>query len=292
MSKTKSGITGISSPQGSVPSSPVSVMTVTPDIAHDWLENNNNRNRKIRIPVIDRYYHDMVNGNWQFNGESIQFDTNYNLMNGQHRLKAIVRSGLPQQFVVVTGLSPDAHGTIDSGTRRTPGDVLTLSGYGEGRLLATVANLALTLEALPPGAPLRINRQRTTADIEDRVASDKHLQYVVESVIPEMAPPKALMTRAVAGYAYYILSKIDQDATDTFFKGLLTLANLPPGSPIIALHRRLTAHTGEHIPGQSGAFRAIAYIMHAWNAWRAGEERSMIKLPNYADGRIRVPRPQ
>lgn len=278
--------------RGTVPTSPMSVITVYPETAQDWLDNHNNRNRKVRQPVVDRYAHDMIEGNWHYNGEPIQFDTNFNLMNGQHRLRAIVKSGKAQSILVITGLDPAAHTTMDNGARRLPGDVLTISGYAEGRTLAAVANFALTLEVLPPNATLRVNRNRTTADIEARVEGDAHLQHVVEKVIPEMAPPKSLMTRAVAAYAYYALSKVSELDAAKFFEGLLTLANLPQGSPIIALHRRLTAHTAEHVPGQNGAFRAIAYIIHAWNAWRAGEERQMIKLPATADGRIRMPHPQ
>lgn len=275
-----------------VPTEPMSVVAVTPELAQQWLDNNNARNRKVRGPVVERYAHDMIEGRWLYNGEAIQFDRNNNLMNGQHRLKAIVRSGVAQPILIITGLDPAAHGTLDNGARRLPGDVLTISGFKEGRTLAAVANFALTLEALPHGAPLRVNRVRTTADIEARVAGDLHLQNVVETVIPAMAPPKSLMTRAVASYTYYALSKVDSAATDEFFTGLLTLANLPQGSPIIALHRRLTAHTAEHVPGQNGAFRAIAYTIHAWNAWRAGEERQMIKLPSNPDGRFRMPHPQ
>lgn len=280
------------SPRGSVPAAPVSVVTVTPELAEEWIDNNNKRNRKIRAGVVERYAHDMENGNWVYNGEAIQFDTNNNLMNGQHRLKAIIRSGLAQPLLIVTGLDPAAHMTLDNGARRLPGDVLTISGYSEGRMLSAVANFLLTLEALPSGAPLRINRIRTTADLLARIETDQYLQHVVQDIIPAMAPPKILMTRAVAAYCYYVLSKVDQAACDEFFEGLLTLADLPKGSPIIALHRRLTSHTGEHIPGQSGAFRSIAYVMHAWNAWRAGEERQMIKLPQNADGRIRIAHPQ
>lgn len=279
------------SPTNGVPTEPMSVVAVTPELAQQWLDNNNANNRKVRGPVVDRYAHDMSEGRWLYNGEAIQFDRNRNLMNGQHRLRAIVKSGVAQPLLIITGLDPAAHGTLDNGSRRLPGDVLTISGFKEGRTLAAVANFALTLEALPPGAVLRVNRLRTTADIEARVANDAHLQDVVERIIPEMAPPKSLMTRAVAAYTFYALSKVDQPACEEFFDGLLTLANLPQGSPIIALHRRLTAHTAEHVPGQNGAFRAIAYTIHAWNAWRAGEQRQMIKLPSNPDGRIRMPHP-
>lgn len=278
--------------RGTVPASPMSVITVGPGLAQDWIDNHNNNNRTIRNAVVERYAHDMEEGRWHYNGEPIQFDTNFELQNGQHRLKAIIRSGKAQQILVITGLDPAAQATMDNGARRLPGDVLTLAGYTEGRCLSAVANFALTLEALSPNAVLRVNRIRTTADIVDRINSDPQLQHVVQKVIPEMNPPKSLMTRSVAAYAYYALSKVDQPAADVFFEGLLTLANLPQGSPIIALHRRLTAHAAEHIPGQVGAFRAIAYIIHAWNAWRAGEDRQMIKLPATADGRVRMPHPQ
>ena len=43
----------------------------------------------------------MRNGLWELNGAAIVIDEFGNLIDGQHRLSAVVESGTTQQFVVV-----------------------------------------------------------------------------------------------------------------------------------------------------------------------------------------------
>ena len=53
-------------------STQVELVTVTPDMAHDWL-GFNTHNRPIRSRTIAAYAADMTAGSWQWNGESIKF---------------------------------------------------------------------------------------------------------------------------------------------------------------------------------------------------------------------------
>ena len=56
----------------------------------------------------------MQNGEWKLNGKSICFDWNGRLLNGQHRLSAVVRSGVPLTTLVVRGLDPALVPTQDN----------------------------------------------------------------------------------------------------------------------------------------------------------------------------------
>lgn len=69
----------------------MTITIVTPDIAKQWLKQNTN-NRKIKEAVVDAYAKDMLNGKWTINNDSITFDKNGILTNGQHRLMAVIKS--------------------------------------------------------------------------------------------------------------------------------------------------------------------------------------------------------
>lgn len=95
-------------------------ITITPQEAVKMLEKNT-RNRAIRKRVVEMYAKQMVNGEWQLNGESIKFATNGELKDGQHRLEACVLAGVPFETYVVY----DDDSTIfDVGVKRSVGDLL------------------------------------------------------------------------------------------------------------------------------------------------------------------------
>lgn len=59
--------------------------------AADYLQYNTN-NRPIRQSHVDHLADEMLSGRWKFNGESIIFDDQGVLRNGQHRLTAILKA--------------------------------------------------------------------------------------------------------------------------------------------------------------------------------------------------------
>ena len=86
------------------------VMTITPEIATKMLEKNF-VNRRLNKDRIATYAHDMKNGAWEkvSDGLSLQFDSDENLMNGQHRLNAIIQSGVSQNmFIFQSDISSSA----------------------------------------------------------------------------------------------------------------------------------------------------------------------------------------
>ena len=91
----------------------IEIETITPEIAQVWLEKNTN-NRTIRQMVVDRYADEMCSGAWKLNAETIKFSRDGTLLDGQHRLWAVVESKVTIQSFVARGISADALQTIDS----------------------------------------------------------------------------------------------------------------------------------------------------------------------------------
>lgn len=256
---------------------------VTPDVARDWLAQNIH-NRNVRRAVVATYARDMRQGRWQYTAEPIKFAADGVLLDGQHRLHAIVQSGASIPMLVVRGLRLAAQSAMDTGARRTASDALGLSGEKATGVLAAAAKLIITDMG-------RAERPVSTGEIAELLESEPFLRTICAEILPTLRVMG--VTPAVLAYCYWRLSAIDSSRCSVFFESLSTLAGLPAGSPILALNRRLNDSAGRRsVRSRMYRIETIACIFMAWNAWVKGESRTIIKLALRQDGRIAVPEPR
>lgn len=93
---------------------------VTPHKAEEWLRSVPEFQRKINESLVERLVIAITRGEWRENGATIVFNNRGELIDGQHRLTAIARSGIPVWMVVITRVSPgeETFQTIDDGKSR------------------------------------------------------------------------------------------------------------------------------------------------------------------------------
>lgn len=94
---------------------------ITPETAERMLRRNY-LNRRVNARAVDRYAARMKAGQWRESNDAICFDNRGNLINGQHRLMAVVKSGVSIRCDVKTGLDPECVYTIDTARTRSTGD--------------------------------------------------------------------------------------------------------------------------------------------------------------------------
>jgi hypothetical protein len=116
---------------------------VTPAIAHELLTLNM-KNRKISEPRVLNLIAQLESG--FFVGENtIKFDWNGELIDGQHRLTAISR--MEKDFYVPMYISvnndPEMRYVIDTGRPRNSGETLTIMGHKDGKLIPSILRGAL-----------------------------------------------------------------------------------------------------------------------------------------------------
>lgn len=121
------------------------VETIGPHTAEAYLKTME-KNRKISERLVDEYAEEMKNGNWMLNGETIVFDEKGHLVNGQHRLSAVVKSGAFVQFVVVRGVIEESLLTFDSGKKRTTADTFNIDGVKNYMQISSIVRKKMTLE--------------------------------------------------------------------------------------------------------------------------------------------------
>ena len=97
---------------------------ISPEMAADLLETNN-ENRKISKGTVQAYVQDILSGNWDETvGVAISLDENGILRDGQHRLTAIVESGIGIHTWVCRNVSSD--GIYDNNRKRSNADQISI----------------------------------------------------------------------------------------------------------------------------------------------------------------------
>lgn len=103
-------------------------MLIGPAQAKEMLETNHEYNRTINKFRVENYAKDMIAGAWSDNGETIKIDRAGKLIDGQHRLKAIIKANTYIWMWVAQGLDDNAFKTVDVGMPRTARQLLKMSG--------------------------------------------------------------------------------------------------------------------------------------------------------------------
>lgn len=109
---------------------------ITPEKAEMWLEGNNS-NRKMRISWVKELVAIIKRGEWKITNDAITFDTKGRLLNGQHRLAAILMSGETVESIIFNNADTDSFSVMDTGKRRSLSDLT-----GMNRRVSEVVRLA------------------------------------------------------------------------------------------------------------------------------------------------------
>lgn len=122
------------------------LVVITPAIATTWLSTTE-RNRSLSDTTVKTYAGDMTAGAWKITHQGIGFDVDGKLIDGQHRLSAIVRANIPVAMLVTRGLPKDAQDVIDAPRVRTVKDQLELiDGVTNASTKAAAAKIVFALE--------------------------------------------------------------------------------------------------------------------------------------------------
>jgi hypothetical protein len=251
-------------------------VSVSPAVAQRWLSMNLN-NRALRPTHVEALARDMREGRWLYNGDPIRFDKNGDLIDGQHRLHAVILSGKTIDFLVVRGLESRVQETIDIGSKRTAADALRLRGITNSNETAAIVRKFILWET---GKRWHFSNFKVTspqvtelmdADPDFHVAAEKAVRY--RNTIP--VPP------SVIGFTWLIFSKIDREVAEQFFEQLGTGADLSNGHPVLTLRNRLVGLRNES--GRIKDERLIGTICRAWNAHREGRKLHRLQVETESD---------
>jgi len=101
---------------------------INPDMARVYLERMRN-NRTLSQRIVNQYARDMTAKRWiSGTPQGIAFDAEGFLIDGQHRLQAIVKSGMTIQMLVIRNCSNESMLVMDSGKKRSAYQSAVIAG--------------------------------------------------------------------------------------------------------------------------------------------------------------------
>lgn len=247
------------------------VVLVTPDYARDTLANRNERNRYLSASRVRQYAKAMADGDWSLNAETIKFDIYGQLLDGQHRLAAVVEAGVPVHMFIAVGLPPDAQDTVDRGRARQFGDDLAIKGEVNAKRLAAAVRVIYIYQR--SGLVTRHSGRTQNPTPQDLQRTlDAHAGLRTSLV---MFPRRMdALTNPLVVALHYLFASADRHQADEFFTQLRDGAGLTTGSPVLTLRERLRRESLDSKKANDEVL--AAFTIRSWNACRRGQ--SLTKL--------------
>lgn len=257
----------------------ITIETINPSIAQLVLEHHNPKNRTLRMQRVRQYADEMRRGQWKLAGDPIRFDADGILLDGQHRLRAIVEAGLAMEFVVIRGLESDTFTVMDKGLNRGVGDAL-----GSDVKQATHKAAALRLlYVVKNGGDPRKTEDRYYASRTDIVT----LYNADAENIDQQTLNASQMYNAVGGnrsawIAFYLmLGEVEGFWKPVqFLEGLHTGAGMEAGDARLALRNWLSGKYNQH-KQMSGDH--LALYIKSWNLFYKDKQVQRLLMPNSTD---------
>lgn len=241
----------------------IEVVNVTPALAEEWLAKNTH-NRRLRETRVNRYATDMANGDWRWNGESIKFSKAETILDGQHRLHAVIRADVTIPMAVVRGLDDEAQETVDGGIPRAFHDVLALRGEVDAPALAAIVRKVASWEE---GSRKRLDgSQFSTAELLRCLDVHPELRSFTREA--RRCATGCNLPGSVLGLAWWVFDQVDDEDATFFFERLADGQGLVKGDPIYELRRTLSDRQG--IRQERRQMFMLAFTIKAWNAYREG----------------------
>lgn len=251
----------------------VTVERITPEKAREYL-GFNTHNRSLRPRVVTAYAADMAAGDWLWNGEGIKFAADGTLLDGQHRLAAIVQADVPIRMLVIRDLPDSTQETMDGGVKRKFADVLKLRGETD------CVALAATLRAIASygdGSNGIGDTGRSFTNAQMLQTLERY-PWVREGMpVVRRAQAHAAMPSSVSGLSWFLFVQIDTEDCEHFFNRLCSDENHHQGEPIYAL-RRLLLSSVDGVRGDRNKRFLTAVTIKSWNKYRDGEPLEQLKF--------------
>lgn len=248
---------------------------VTPELAKQLLDKNTH-NRALSEGTVARLIGAMRRGEWQYNGDTIRISKAGRLLDGQHRLSAIEKSGISQKYIIVDGLDDESFTTIDVGKGRTAGDMLSVAGEKNTNLLAAAAKMNLMFIAFGKPEHGTAGSAPTHTEIVNHAESNGLLKSSVSFVIGSKWL-KRIAGSSVSVFCHYRFRLDNEVMCNDFFTQLVSGEFSYHDSPVKYIRDFLLEESSAS--AKTRKIKRMAMIFHAYRAFKDGRQVRLLRLP-------------
>jgi hypothetical protein len=215
------------------------VQTITPEVAQHLLSLNST-NRTVTESNVRSFAKQMLDGEFMLTHQGIAIGKSGRLLDGQHRLLAVIRTGITVQMMVTVDVEDDSFAVLDTGRSRRASDTLSISGGMSAITLAATIRLAIRYEEVPgkvwAGLTPISNKSTLVRYESERDTWDALVKLSLKNQIPRI-----LVAAPFACMGYLALNAgIDMAEVADFAKDLRHGAYLVDGDPVLAFRNKIS----------------------------------------------------
>lgn len=251
------------------------MITLTPELATELLEHNGN-NRPLSDVHVARIANQIRAGKWRFNGDTIKIAESNNILDGQHRLWAVIEAKTPIETIIVYGIEEDAFATIDTLRKpRSGSDILALKGL---RLYGTATATALQwLLRWQRKCLLDYRAPKNRIENSDVEAAFENNPAMVQAVQRAMKL-RSVANASIMGFLYYVVSCRNPEIAERMLTTLEDPSKIAMSDPFFRLRTYFTATHKVKDP-----IMTIALSIKAANAAKKGARLERLNWKNQGD---------
>lgn len=243
-------------------------LEVTPTLAKMMLALNLNNRRK-NLKRVELLVRAMRNDQWFTQGDSIRFDTNWNLLDGQKRLTAIVESGRSQWLLVAWDIATAAARSVDRVEPRSCANDLEREHpeFFVGNDKVQSKDLATAISWLYKTRTGQFSRGPDGSEQEDLI---QRYPQIVASLRKARGVRSFASAPAVA-FVHCMASTVDRAKADQWLECMIEGVNLQAGSPVAVLRKRLiNAKLSKNKKDKLTHMCMVAVLIKCWRHFQAG----------------------
>lgn len=256
----------------------VTLEIINPELAQEFLKCNIHNRPFNKLEVLRNAYL-MQQGKWKETCEPIAITRGNVLLNGQHRLAAVIRSGTTQRFLVSRGHNEDDGNAFDCGLTRTGTDALARNGVENFNKIAPIINKYLKFihsSGFSICGEVVKYRPINTDVVDEYYLRPAFYQSVLLTATSAHRKQKILSLTEIGFYMTYLMiqKKHKEEAVKNFF---LMIVTGDSECNAINLFRNKVIDAGLRNIRINSVFKR-AILIKAWNAYITGKQ---VKVLSY-----------
>lgn len=253
------------------------LVEITPEMAKELLKKNIN-NRPLRKSNIAFLTNEILSGNWEATGTPICFDIDGHLVNGQHRLKAIIEANIPIKEYILGGFSKEAYHKMDGHQPRSASDILHTNGWANSNTVAAVVKFIMVFLENPRGLDGgNWNRKISNKDVLDFASDNEELATAINYTVNFYVSGDKILSKKIMGGLFYLFAEKDLEETISFFKKLTTGIELEKNDPVFILRKRLLKIKIDRVRRVSITYLTVLTVK-AWNLKRSKKKVTKLQF--------------
>lgn len=246
----------------------IRIERITPAVAMNMLSKNVHNRDLMRFELVSKA---LEEGEWALNGATIVFSDEGALLDGQHRLTACVKTGIPFDTIVVRGIKSRQQMTMDVGVKRKIADFLKMDGYKDANAVAGIGNAIYRADTLGLSSSFTLasGERGTLMTTVDFI--EKNYDSRIEPILPSVRAVSRMYRGVHKSTMAVLFDQFRKAGDDELSAFVGQVVGRTDACQTVALLKSRLSENAMKTTGKLPQKVIAALFIKTWNAYMTGE---------------------